>query len=211
MMRSTMLESLPFLLSGIVFGSTGGLTPGPTLTLVIAQTLRYDLREGLKIAISPLLTDAPIVLAAVFLLSRIDAEPVLGVVSLLGSGFLVYLAQDSFRVKPPDLVDGSPNPRSLRKGFLANLLNPHPYLFWLMIGGPMMLKAASVSASSAVLFIVGHYTCLIGAKMLVAVLVQRGRSLLARGYVRVMRVLALALLVFALIFLRDGLRFLGLL
>lgn len=206
-----MLESPPFLLSGIVFGSTGGLTPGPTLTLVIAQTLRYDLKEGLKIAISPLLTDVPIVLAAVFLLSRIEAEPVLGAVSLLGCGFLVYLAQDSFRVKAPDLVGASANPRSLRKGFLANLLNPHPYLFWLMIGGPMVLKASAVSVPSAVLFIVGHYTCLIGSKMLVAVLVERGRSMLGRSYTWVMRVLGLALAVFALIFLRDGLRFLGVL
>ncbi len=205
-----MLQSLPFLLSGFVLGSAGGLTPGPTLTLVIAQTLRYDLKEGLKIAVSPLLTDAPIVAVVIVVLSRVDAAPVLGTVSLLGSCFLAYLAFDSFSAKAPRLGRHA-DPRSLKKGFFANLLNPHPYLFWLTIGGPMVLKAASVNAASPVLFIAGHYSCLVGAKILVAFLVERGRSWLSKGYVYVMRGLAVALAVFAIFFLRDGLRFLGVL
>ncbi len=55
------------------------------------------------------------------------------------------------------------------------------------------------------------YVCLIGAEILVASLVGRSRSFLrSRGYVYVNRLLGLALMAFAVSFLRDGLRFLGL-
>jgi len=60
-----LIESLQLLATGIAFGSAGGLSPGPTMTLVVAQTLRHGLREGLKVAIAPLLTDAPIVILAI--------------------------------------------------------------------------------------------------------------------------------------------------
>jgi len=203
------LQGLEFLLTGVVFGLTGGLTPGPTLTLVIAQTLRFGLKEGLKVAISPLLTDTPIVLGSILVLSRIEAEPVLGTVSFLGSCFLAYLAYDCFRATPPGLGDRA-RPRSLRKGFLANLLNPHPYLFWLTIGGPTALKAYGLAPAAAALFIVGHYSCLVGAKIVVAALVERGRSSLIRGYPYIMRGLGVVLGLFAVFFLRDGLRLLGL-
>ncbi|MBU0639122.1 MAG: hypothetical protein KKB50_09685 [Planctomycetes bacterium] len=58
---------------------------------------------------------------------------------------------------------------------MANLLNPHPYLFWFVIGAPTLLRAWSASALGAVVFIVGLYACLIGAKVLVALL-RGGRA-----------------------------------
>ncbi len=40
------------LISGLVFGLSGGLTPGPLLALIITQSLRYGPREGIRIAIA---------------------------------------------------------------------------------------------------------------------------------------------------------------
>jgi threonine/homoserine/homoserine lactone efflux protein len=205
-----MLGSLQYLLAGITFGSAGGFTPGPTLTLVISQTLRHGLREGLKIAISPLLTDAPIILLAIFVLQRIDTEPVLGTIAFVGAAFLLYLAYESFMATPPTPGLRDIDPDSLRKGILANLLNPHPWVFWLSIGGPTTLRALEVGSVAAALFLAGHYGCLVGAKVLIAVLVEKGRSRLGRGYRYAMRVLALVLVVFALLFVREGLRYAGL-
>ena len=93
---------------------------------------------------------------------------------------------------------------------MVNLLNPHPYLFWFVIGAPTLLKAVNESVLAAALFVVGLYVCLVGAKVLVAWLVARSRSFLkSRGYLYVSRLLGIALAVFALLFLRDGLGFLG--
>jgi threonine/homoserine/homoserine lactone efflux protein len=205
------MEALPFLVSGCVFGLAGGFSPGPTATLVVAQTLRFGVLDGVKVAIAPALTDAPIIIVAVFLVGQLARfELILGVITLLGAGFLLYLAVESLRVRGVEMEDVEVEPRSISKGFLVNLLNPHPYLFWFVIGAPKLLEAARKNALAAALFIAGLYVCLIGAKILVACLVGRSRSFLrSRGYVYVNRVLGLALAVFAGLFVRDGLRFLG--
>ncbi len=211
MMEDQVMGVLPFFVSGCVFGLAGGFSPGPTTTLVVAQTLRFGVLNGMKVAIAPALTDAPIIIVAVLLVGELARfEPILGVITLLGAAFLLYLAVESLRVRGVEIDATKVEPRSISKGFVVNLLNPHPYLFWFVIGAPRLLEAASTNALSAVLFIAGLYVCLIGAKILVASLVGRSRSFLrSRGYVYVNRVLGLALAVFAVFFLRDGLRFLG--
>jgi threonine/homoserine/homoserine lactone efflux protein len=207
-MLAALQDSLPFMLTGIVFGLAGGLTPGPLTTLVISQTLRYDAREGIRVAVTPLLTDAPIVALTILLLSRIAAAPVLAVIAVLGAAFLGYLAFESFRVGPLSVEAEAEPPRSLWKGFWANLLNPHPYVFWMTLGAPTVVKAARVDGLAPVLFVVCHYTGLVGSKMLLALLVERGRGLLGRAYVLTIRLLGVALLVFGVLFLRDGLGYL---
>ena len=204
-----MIESLEFFVIGIAFGSAGGLSPGPTMTLVIAQTLRHGLREGIKVAIAPLLTDAPIVILAMFVMSRIQAERLLAVIAFVGASFLLYLAYESFTARAPEL--GAPNvkPASVRKGILANFFNPHPWMFWLTVGGPVMQRALESSAIAAMLFITSQYACLVGAKILIAVLAERGRGRLGRGYSIVMKLLAVALGLFAVLLLRQAIGYLG--
>ena len=204
-------EAFLFLASGCVFGLAAGFTPGPTATLIIAQTLRFGFLDGVKVAIAPLLTDAPIIALSLVLIGRLaQIEPVIGCITLLGAAFLFYLAAESLRVRGIELGEQRTEPHSLRKGFMVNLLNPHPYLFWLMIGAPTLLKAASECALAVVLFLVGMYVCLVGAKILMAWLVARSRAFLrSRAYVQVNRLLGAALAVFALLFVRDGLGYLG--
>ena len=69
-----------------------------------------------------------------------------------------------------------------------------------------MLTPATMASSTlaAVLFIVGQYAMLVGAKVLIAVLVDRGRGRLGRGYTVVMKVLGAVLLVFAVLFAREA-------
>lgn len=55
-----MVEGLEFLISGIVFGLAAGVAPGPLLALVFSETLKYGKKEGVTVAISPLITDLPI-------------------------------------------------------------------------------------------------------------------------------------------------------
>jgi threonine/homoserine/homoserine lactone efflux protein len=204
-------ETLVLAASGCVFGLAGGLTPGPTTALVVAQALRFGPKEGVKVALAPLLTDAPIIVLAALLVGQLARfEAVLGGLTLLGAAFLLFLAVESFRVRGSAIKEDAVGPRSIRKGFLVNLLNPHPYLFWIMIGAPTLLKAAGIGVFAAGLFLLGLYGCLVGAKVFMALLVGRSRSLLrSRGYVYVNRLLGLALALFAALFVRDGLRLLG--
>ena len=207
-----MTDALMFLAAGSTFGLAGGFSPGPTTTVVVSQTLRFGVFDGIKVAIAPALTDAPIILVAVLLVGQLARfEPVLGIISLLGGVFLLYLAFESFRVRGIEIDETQVEPRSISKGFMANLLNPHPYLFWFVVGAPKLIEAAEITWMTAVAFIAGLYACLIGAKILVAFLVGRSRGFLrSREYIYVNRVLGVVLAGFSIFFFRDGMRFLSL-
>ena len=202
-----MHEILTSLASGLALGLSAGLAPGPLTTLLLGETLRYGRGAGLRIAFVPLISDLPIVLLSVFVLSRLsDFDPVLGGISLIGGLFVAYLAYDSFTIVPPEQNLAAPPPSSLRKGVFTNFVNPHPYLFWITVGAPLMLRPES--AVAAALFTVAFYICLVGAKLVMALLIARFRDLLInRYYLLANRLLGLVLLFFAFVLLKDALRF----
>ncbi len=198
------------LISGIVLGLSAGLSPGPMLTLVISQTLRHGVREGAKVALAPLLTDTPIVIASLMFLSVFsDMAPALGVISLFGGVYLFYLGLSSLRFKAVGLEEDV-DPKSLKKGLMVNFLNPSPYMFWVSIGGPLVLKASSTSLVSAAAFVLPFYVLLVGSKIVVAIVSGKSRNLLkSRHYRTVIRTLGLVLIGFGVLFLRDGVRYLS--
>ena len=206
-----MASEVTFLFSGVVFGLSGGLSPGPLLTLVISETLKHGAKEGVKVSMAPLLTDLPIVLITLFILSRLaDILPLLGVISLLGGSFLIYLGYESLSFKGVDLDVEQMKPQSIKKGVMVNFLNPSPYMFWFTIGAPLLLKALDVSAVSGAIFILGFYLFLVGSKVLIAVVVGKSRFFLkSKNYIYTIRFLGIILLGFAIFFLRDSLRFFG--
>jgi len=202
-----------FLIPGIAFGLSAGLSPGPLLTLVITETLKHGIRAGVRVAIAPLLTDLPIVGVTLLLLSQLsDAKPVLGVISLIGGIFLLYLGVESFTFKGIGADISNTRPRSYQKGILANFLNPSPYLFWLSIGGPLMIKAFEQGILPVFSFVAGFYLLLVGSKVVLAVMVGKSRKFLKSGiYVHTVRVLGIVLVGFSCLFLREGLAYLGIL
>ena len=81
------------LASGLLLGLSCGLAPGPLLALVLAQSLRHGAREGCKIALTPLLTDTPIILLTLLLAAKLaELRRLLGMVSIAGGAFVLYLA-----------------------------------------------------------------------------------------------------------------------
>ena len=194
-------------LAGVSLGLSAGFSPGPLLTLVLSQTLAHGPREGVKVALAPVLTDAPILLAAWLLLSRAAGHPaVLGVVALAGAALLVRYGWECFKAPPPQAGSPRQAPRSVLRGMAANFANPHPYLFWATIGGPLLLKAGQSSGAAGVVTFLGvFYAAIVGAKVAAAVLAGRFRRFLdSRAYRAVMAVLGLSLLYFAFVFARQG-------
>ena len=199
------------LITGLILGLSGGLSPGPLLTLVVSETLRFGAREGVKVSIAPLLTDLPIVSLALLSVGQLsNIQSALGLVSLLGAVALAYYGFESLRFRGVAVELDETKPRSLRKAVVANLLNPNPYLFWFSIGAPLVVKALQAGTYQAGLLVVSFYFVLTGSKALLALIVGRSRHFLHGGlYVAIIHALGLALLLFALLFLRDGLRLLG--
>src|SRR5512133_313709 len=128
-------SSFAIALMGAFFGLSAGISPGPLLTLVISETIRHNRKEGIKIAIAPLLTDIPIIIVTWFIFSRLSQfNIILSLISLSGGCFFAYLGYETFNTKVLDYNIQNLRQDSLKKGVTDNLLNPHPYIFWLTIG-----------------------------------------------------------------------------
>ena len=201
---------IAFLLSGILLGLSSGLSPGPLLTLVVSETLRHGARAGIGVALAPLLTDLPIILAAVWLLRPLTDQTVpLALINLGGGLYLAWLGIQGVRFRGAELEPSDPA-GSLRRGVIANFLNPSPYLFWLAVGAPTVLAAWREGWPAAAVFIVAFYALLVGSKVLLALALGRARHLLrSGGYILLMRGLGLLLLGYALLFLRESGRLLA--
>jgi threonine/homoserine/homoserine lactone efflux protein len=205
------LNVLYYLSFGLILGLSAGLSPGPLLTLVISETLRHGPASGVKVALAPIICDAPIVVVTLLIATRLsNIDTVLGIISLLGGCYVLYMAYESTGQKQQETLQPEQGAGSLTKGIVTNVLSPHPYLFWLSVGAPTVAKSMQVSAFAPVLFIGGFYLLLVGSKVVLAVLAGRSRSFLKGApYRYTMNFLALTLAVFAVIFFMHGLTLLG--
>jgi threonine/homoserine/homoserine lactone efflux protein len=197
---------LSYLTIGAILGLSAGFAPGPLLALVVSETLQHDIKAGIKIALAPILTDLPIIIITVFVLAKLARfQQILGIISIIGGCFILYLGIKNIKTKGVDIVKDSTIPKSLQKGILVNALSPHPYLFWFTVGAPTTLKALVQGPASAFSFIISFYAMLVGSKIVLALLTDRSRSFLqGNTYIFMMRFLGIILLVFACILFGDG-------
>lgn len=200
-----------YLTIGAILGLSAGFAPGPLLTLVISETLKHDIRSGIKVALAPFVTDLPIILLTLFILAKLSGfNNILGLISLAGGFLILFMGYQSLRTKGVELNLKETAPRSLTKGILVNILSPHPYLFWLSVGAPTMTRAMSENIISPVAFISSFYFCLVGSKILLAVLVGKSKSFLKGNiYIYIMRFLGMVLCILAFVLFKDGLKLMG--
>lgn len=124
---------------------------------------------------------------------------------------MIYLGFENLRVRTSKFEVKLVKKDSLKRGVIANFLSPHPYLFWLSIGGPMIFESLDVHISATVLFLSGFYGLLVGSKIGIALIVEKSKSLIeSKYYLYVVRALGIALILFALVFVKEGLKLIGL-
>lgn len=203
---------LHFLSIGVILGLSAGFSPGPLLMLVISETLRHGTGSGVKVALAPIVTDLPIILVTLAVLVKVsDYEQVLGIISLAGGVYVLSAGYEAIRAQAVELVLPMEQPRSLRKGVLTNFLSPHPYLFWLGVGAPILTRSLGIGPAAFIAFIGGFYLSLVGSKIVLAVAVGRSKAFLSSGlYLYTMRFLGILLILFAVMLFREGLKLSGL-
>jgi threonine/homoserine/homoserine lactone efflux protein len=192
-------------LLGLSLGLGAGLAPGPLLALVIRSTLQDGVAAGARVALSPLITDVPIIAVAVLLAASLP-EATLGALGIAGGAFVIWLGIEALREEPApaEAAAGAAAPqRDLLRGALTNALSPHPWVFWLTVGAPILAQGG---AGDAVLFLVAFYLLLIGVKVVIAVTLGAGRERLVegRGYAILLRASALLLLATGILLAAEG-------
>jgi len=206
-------EMIHYLTIGTILGLSAGLAPGPLLALVISETILHDTRAGIKVALAPLVTDLPIIVLTVFILSRLSGfHGILGVISLVGGLLVLVMGVQAMKARGLEFDIQKARPRSLAKGILVNMLSPHPYLFWLSVGAPTMTKANEQHIFFAAAFVISFYVLLVGSKIVLAILAGKSKTFLkGRVYIYTMKFLGFALCALAIFLFKDGCRLLGIL
>jgi threonine/homoserine/homoserine lactone efflux protein len=164
-------------------------------------------RQTLPAALAPLLSDGPIILLVLFLLTQTPAQ-LLQILQICGGIFLIFLAIASLRsLRQVTTVDTS-EPRVLSSGLLkavlTNLLNPNPYIFWGTVAGPILLEAMEQSIIDGIGFLVGFYMLLVGGFLAFISLFASGRRLAPQHIPKFLIFAAIALGAFGVFQLYAG-------
>lgn len=157
---------LALFMQGAALGVSAAASPGPMQTFLISETLIGGFKRSLPIAFAPLATDFPIVLLILIVLKQLPPGAS-RILSLVGGLYVLYIAWGLWQAlsraragagQKFNAVDAEASPwKLLRRAILMNFLNPNPYLFWGLVGGPILLGALDQSALHAGAFIIGMY------------------------------------------------------
>lgn len=190
---------MEFIAAAFAFGLSAGLSPGPFMLLVLAESLRNGWRSGALAALAPLISDAPVIILSLLALGSLPPSA-FAVMEGAGGIFMLYLGYQTARSgMGPDAgtgiagTGGSPDAAGLPqpapgagrnsagpaalgplwRGVAVNLLNPAPWLFWFTAGGTVLHRALASGWASSLAFLFIFYCLLVGSKVALAVLAGR--------------------------------------
>lgn len=189
---------MELLLLGLTLGLAAGISPGPLLALVLTSSLERGFGAGFRVAVAPLLTDAPIIALAIWVLKDMPQSLLAGL-GLIGGCLLVYFGLRTVRTatRPTAGKAVGGNLRDLGRGALVNFLNPHPWIFWATVQGPLLIQGWRQSPWVGIGFVGSFYLAIVGSKVAIAAIVARGRrDLDERWYQRLLQTCGLLLVTF---------------
>lgn len=152
-----------YLIQGIGFGLVAASQPGPFQLYLISQSLTRGWQRTLPSALAPLLSDGPIILLSVLVLSGVP-DWMQRILYIAGGLFVLYLAYGAFKSwrgfdtsvpQPESKADGLP------KAVLMNMLSPGPYIFWMLVTGPILVTGWRETPLNGIGFLAGFYIAMI--------------------------------------------------
>lgn len=196
------MSLLVYLSQGLILGGTAAAQPGPLLAYLLSQTIKNGWRRTLPAAFAPIISDIPIVLLVILVLTR-TPDWSLQILRIIGGLFLLYLAYGAFKSYRTAVITAPQELQSTHRGMLnaalMNLLSPNPYIFWATIAGPIFIAGWRQAPGNGLSFVLGFYLMLVGGFMAFIALFAFTRRL----DVRISRLLsvfsALALLIFGFV------------
>ncbi len=196
---------LAYLLQGLSLGLSGAASPGPFQAFVIGQSLKSGWRRTLPAALAPLVSDGPIILLMVLVLTRMP-EGVLRAIRLVGGVYVLYLAWMSFQAFRSYRAVEAPGEanRTFWQAVGTNFLSPGPYIFWSALAGPVLVSGWKEAPSRGLVFLFGFYFAMVGGLALLVILFGAARQLGPRVSRALIGISALALLGFGVYQLWQG-------
>ena len=187
-------------IAGVTLGIVEGIKPGPLLTTVIKETLTNGFKGGIRAASAPIFTDGPLIILSIFIAGWIATQPLVFCgIAILGAIFLTRMGIECFYPEIPDIdpndVDIS---KSLKRGILTNLLNPNAYIFWLLVGGPLMATAADTEPIAPFAYAISFILSIVIVKIILAYFFSKAQvNLSSDRYLLALKICGCAMFIFA--------------
>ncbi len=171
---------LRYLVLGVTFAFAAAVQPGPFQTYLISQSLSKGWRRTLPAALAPLVSDGPIILLALLVLSNVP-DWLAPLLQIAGGIFLLYLAYGAYKTwrsfNADVIASNQTGQQTLLKAATVNLLNPNPYLAWSLVLGPLLLKAWRETPANALALLGGFYCVMIAGQAGLILLFSAARNL----------------------------------
>jgi len=155
---------LSYLIFGITYAFAAAVQPGPLLTYIISQTLKKGWRSTLPAAFAPVISDIPILILILFLLSTMP-DSFIFILRIGGGLFLLYLGFRAFKswqeFDAEQTILNESGQQTLFNAVFVNLLNPAPYLGWSLILGPIFIEGWKLAPINGIAMIIGFYVTMI--------------------------------------------------
>ncbi len=197
-----------YLFQGAVYGLTAASQPGSFQTYLISQTLTRGWKRTLPAALAPLISDGPIVLICVLLLSQVP-DWLKRFLHIAGGLFILYLTYGTYKTwKNFNLsvpVVETETHQSVLKAAMMNALNPNPYIFWTLVTGPILLQGWHESPVNGIGFLAGFYLTMVACLAAIILIFGTAQKLGPKVNRMMLGVSAIALFCFGLYQLWLGL------
>jgi threonine/homoserine/homoserine lactone efflux protein len=150
-----------YLMQGIGYGFAAAVQPGPFQTYIISQALDRGWRHTWPVVFVPLITDGPIIVLVLLVLSQVPRwlERFL---YIAGGLFVLYLAIKAYNRwhsfdADEGMVASSNSQQSVWRAVMMNMSSPGPYMFWSLVTGPLLLAGWRESPMNGLGLLVGFY------------------------------------------------------
>ena len=198
--------------TSFIVALSGALMPGPLLTATIGESSRAGPRAGpLLIAGHAVLELALVGALFLGLAPLLTNITVIAVISCAGGVILFLLAFGMFRSLPTLAIATAPavtgHGRLVMAGILMSIANPYWSVWWATIGLAYILQSRNLGFSGVAVFFMGHIAADFLWYSFISLTVGRGRKFFTKEIYRtVVGVCAGFLMVFAVLFLRAGIK-----
>ena len=170
------------LVAGLSIGLAAGFAPGPLQALVFTSTIQRGFAAGWRVAVVPLLTDGPIVVVSILAVGSLPEALLRGLGIGGGVAVAAFGVWQLIEIRRGTSHGADSFSGDMWRAAVANVLSPHPWLFWVAAGGPLVVSVWDESPARALAFIGGFYGALVGAKVILAVVVASTRHRLSGAW-----------------------------
>jgi len=201
---------LNYLIFGTSYAFAAAVQPGPLQTYIISQVLKKGWKASIPLAFSPIISDIPISILILYLLSNVPDIFINGL-RIIGGLFLFFLAYKAYiswktYIETENSLDKN-SKLTFFNAVLVNLLNPGPYIGWSLILGPLVLEAWSLSPKIGIALIFCFYSTMIITLICIIILFGFARELGPKVSKSIIGISSIGLFAFGIYQLYKGLIF----